>query len=249
MTIVLSVTEQDAAKKAAAHVARLLNEAIADNGFARIMFSTGRSQFELFIQLLNLAIDWTKVEMFHLDEFIGIPVTHKASFRLYLWQRFISKLPLPPLKVHFVNPDIDVDAAIAELTAEVKRKPIDVALIGIGENGHIAFNDPPADFDTSDTYHVVTLDEACRNQQLGEGWFDELDDVPKTAISFTVPAILNCTHIISMVPLAAKADAVYNTLTAEESTPDIPATALKKCDCTFYLDNDSASRLGLRATY
>ena len=165
-------------KQAASAIADLLNKAISEQGYARIILSTGASQFETLDALIQLDVDWTKVEMFHLDEYVALPESHIASFRKYLKERFVSKVPLKA--AHFVNGEGNVEENIAALTAELRKAPVDVGVIGIGENGHIAFNDPPADFDTDEAYKVVTLDERCRKQQVGEGWFAGVDDVPQT---------------------------------------------------------------------
>jgi len=225
---------------AAEFIAAKLNEVIAAQGYARLLVSTGASQFQMFEAIVNLDVDWTKVEMFHLDEYVGMPITHIASFRKYLTERFIEKLPKPLKAAYFVNGEGDVEKNIAELTEKIHEKPIDIGLIGIGENGHIAFNDPPADFDTEAAYHVVNLDERCRKQQMGEGWFATFDDVPKQAISMTVKEILKCKCIVSVCPHAVKAEAVYNTMTKPLNNM-VPATALKThADWSLFIDYNSA---------
>ena len=182
-------------------------------------------------------VDWSKVEMFHLDEYVALPITHGASFRKYLKERFLDKLPCPMKAVHFVSGD---PADIPALTAQIREAPIDVGLIGIGENGHIAFNDPPADFDTDEAYIVVDLDERCKRQQMGEGWFPTIDDVPKQAVSMTVRQIMSCREIVSCVPYAVKAEAIKKTLQAGETTNMIPATILKTHpNYLLYVDADS----------
>lgn len=227
-------------KSAAEYVAKALRDVINEKGYARIALSTGASQFDTIKALVNEDVDWSKVEMFHLDEYVDLPETHPASFRKYLKERFVDKVG--SLKaVHFVD---GTREGIAALTAEITKEPIDIGLIGIGENTHIAFNDPPADFDTKESYIVVNLDVACRNQQMGEGWFKTFDDVPKQAVSMTVHQIMQCKKIVSCVPYAVKADAVYKTLTAKETTNLIPATKLKEHpDFTLYIDMDSARRV------
>ena len=225
---------------AAEFIAQKINEAIAEKGNARILVSTGASQFEMFEAIVKLDVDWTKVEMFHLDEYVGMPITHIASFRKYLTERFVEKLPVKIKAAYFVNGEGDVEANIAELTAKINEAPIDVGVIGIGENGHIAFNDPPADFDTEAAYHVVNLDERCRKQQLGEGWFENFDAVPKQAISMTVKQILKSKCIVSIVPHTVKAEAIYNTMTKPLNNL-VPATALKTHpDWNLFIDYDSA---------
>ena len=240
MKIIINRDAAELGRRAAASAAASLNEAIAEKGVAYLLVSTGMSQFTTFEALIREDVDWTKVEMFHLDEYIGIPETHPASFVKYLKERFTCHIPLKA--AHFVNIVGGVDAVIGNLTAELEKKPIDVGLIGIGENAHIAFNDPPADFDSTAAYIVVRLDEACRRQQFGEGWFASIDDVPAEAVSMTVNQILKCKRIISAVPYKVKADAVRKTLTAEKPTPLIPATALRTHrDATLLLDMESAS--------
>lgn len=218
--------------KAAKCVAKLLNETIKTNGSARLLVSTGASQFDMFDNLIKEDIDWTKVEMFHLDEYVDLPYEHPASFRKYLNERFISHIPL---KAAYL-----VDNNIPYLTEKINEKPIDVGIIGIGENGHIAFNDPPANFDTDEAYIVVDLDEKCKLQQVGEGWFENLEAVPKQAITMTVKQIMKCKHIISVVPHAVKAEAIYNTFTKPVSNM-IPATILKQhSDWRLFIDTNSA---------
>lgn len=228
-------------KSAARHIAEVLRAVIADQGFARIVLSTGASQFDTLDALTKEeGIAWNRVEMFHLDEYIGLPETHPASFRKYLQQRFVDKVA-PLAAVHFVDGTQD---NLVRLTKALRRAPIDIGLIGIGENGHIAFNDPPADFDTNDAYIVVNLNETCKKQQLGEGWFATMDDVPKQAVSMTPYQIMQCRRIVSCVPYAVKAEAVEKTLRAEAVTNLVPATLLKTHpDFLLYLDRDSAARI------
>ncbi|MBQ3151415.1 MAG: glucosamine-6-phosphate deaminase [Clostridia bacterium] len=235
MNINICKDAADLGKKAATQAAAYLNEVIGKNGYARIVLSTGSSQFETLSALIESDVDWSKVEMFHLDEYVGLPESHIASFRKYLKERFISKINL--LDYHLVdgNPD-----SIPELTRLLREKDVDLGLIGIGENGHIAFNDPPADFDTKEAYIVVNLDDACKNQQVGEGWFPTIDDVPKQAISMTVYQILKCKKIITCVPHEVKAKAIYATLNNEISNM-VPATMLRTHpDWSLYIDENSA---------
>ncbi|MEP6846142.1 MAG: glucosamine-6-phosphate deaminase [Panacibacter sp.] len=230
-------------KAAGITAAQLIRQAIERNGCANIILATGTSQFETLQQLIvEKDIDWSKVVMFHLDEYIGLPKTHPASFRKYLHERFLSKLP--PLKNAFlVNGEANAEAECTRLGDLIARHPVDVALVGIGENGHLAFNDPPADFDTEQPYIIVSLDEPCRKQQLGEGWFNSLDEVPRQAISMSIKQILKATEIICSVPDSRKALAVRNTLENEVSNL-YPASILRTHEhCTFYLDTSSASML------
>jgi len=223
--------------RAAAQAAQILRDVIKEKGEARIVLSTGASQFDTLDALTREDVRWECVEMFHLDEYVDLPITHPASFRKYLQERFVDKLPA--LKaVHFVD---GTKENIEELTRELRRAPIDLGLIGIGENTHIAFNDPPADFDTDEAYIIVNLDEDCKRQQMGEGWFATLDDVPKQAVSMTPKEIMKCERIISCVPYEVKRDAVRRVLQAKKVTNLIPATLLKTHpDWTLYLDSESA---------
>ena len=223
---------------AAKEAASIINDAIREKGSARIVLSTGASQFDTLVALVKENVDWTKVEMFHLDEYVNLPETHPASFRKYLKERFVSLVPLKA--AHFVD---GTPEGIAALTEELRSAPIDLGLIGIGENGHIAFNDPPADFDTNEAYIIVTLDERCRRQQVGEGWFATVDDVPEQAVSMTVREIMRCKKIISCVPYPVKADAVEKTL-MNPLTNRVPATMLKEHEYfSLYLDQDSAAKV------
>ena len=239
MLIHVSKTPVEMGSEAAALIAQKLNAAIARKGEARLLLSTGASQFEMLEALVRQPVDFSKVTMFHLDEYVALPVTHIASFRKYLQERFVSKVPLK--EAVFVNGEGDVAANIAALTARIREAPIDVGAIGIGENGHIAFNDPPADFDTQESFKVVTLDARCKRQQVGEGWFATVDDVPKQAISMTVSQIMACESIVSVVPHAVKAEAVRNTL-ERDVTNLVPATIMKTHpDFNLFLDSESAA--------
>ena len=232
-------TPEEMGNEAARLIAEKLNGAIAQKGEARLLLSTGASQFEMMDALIHMPVDFAKVTMFHLDEYVALPVTHIASFRKYLQERFVDKVPLK--EAVFVNGEGNVEANIAAITARIKEAPIDVGVIGIGENGHIAFNDPPADFDTEASYKVVNLDERCKRQQVGEGWFATVDDVPKQAISMTVKQIMACDSIVSVVPHAVKAEAVKNTL-ERDVTNLVPATIMKTHpDFNLFLDSESAA--------
>lgn len=223
--------------RAAGKIASLIEEAINKKGKARIILSTGMSQFETLSHLITYDLPWDKVEMFHLDEYVGLDESHPASFRKYLKERFVSKVNLKT--AYFVE---GVDA-IPSLTRELRKEEIDVGVIGIGENGHIAFNDPPADFTTGEAYKVVTLDRRCREQQVGEGWFRTIDEVPAEAITMCVKEIMKSKHIVSAVPHEVKAEAIYNTITGRISQ-DVPATILKTHpDWNLFIDKDSASKL------
>jgi glucosamine-6-phosphate deaminase len=221
----------------------LIRRAIRKNGSANIIVATGASQFEMLATLVQEKLDWNKVTAFHLDEYVGLPISHPASFRKYLWERFVSKLPLPLAAFHYVDAEKNSESECKRLAKIITKFPIDVAFIGIGENGHVAFNDPPADFKTTKPYIVVDLDETCRRQQLGEGWFKTLKDVPKRAISMSVYHIMKSAALICSVPDERKAEAVKNCLKGPVS-PDAPASILQKHkNCTVYLEPRSASLL------
>lgn len=238
MKIIVSETAKELGKKAAELAAQYLKERIEQNGYARIVVSTGASQFETFQALIASNIEWNKVEMFHLDEYFDLPESHPASFRKYLKERFVSKVNLQA--VNFVEGTAE---NIADVSKKLLEKPVDLGLIGIGENAHIAFNDPPADFTTTDPYILVELNESCKKQQVGEGWFATMDDVPARAVSMSIHRIMQCKKIISCVPHAVKAAAVASTINNELSN-QIPATMLKThSDWTLLLDKESAALL------
>ncbi len=228
---------QEAANKGA----ELIKEAILKKGKATIIIATGASQFEMLEVLVKKDIDWSVVTCFHLDEYIGIPETHPASFRKYLKERFVEIVK--PQAFHYVNGEGDVQAECQRLHNLISKHPIDVAFVGIGENAHLAFNDPPADFEIEDSYLDVELDLPCREQQMGEGWFKSLEEVPTRAISMSVNRIMKSTHIICSVPDKRKAKAVESVVNGEV-TPQIPASILQKHASTYlFLDKDSASFL------
>ncbi len=244
MEITISKNVEELGKTAAKVAAEAIKKAITEKGAANIILATGASQFTTLAALvLEPNIDWAKVTMFHLDEYVGMPETHKASFRKYLKERFLQKLP--PLKNAFlINAETDAEEVCKKLSDIIEIHPIDMALVGIGENGHIAFNDPPADFETQKPYFVVDLsNEACRQQQFGEGWFETIDEVPEKCITMSVAQIMKSKTIVSAVPEARKALAVKNTLQQEVSNL-FPSTMLKNHpNCHLFLDVDSASLL------
>lgn len=241
MKLIVCTDLKDLGKRSAEHAADLIRRAINEKGSARILLSTGASQFPFFEEFIKCDIDWSKVEMFHLDEYVGISSNHPASFNLYLTERFVKKVFLG--KYHLIDGTAPTEETIATLTALLDEAPIDVGLIGIGENAHIAFNDPPADFNDTAAYKVVTLAERCLEQQIGEGWFKNKEECFKQAISMTCHRIMQCEHIISVVPYKVKAEAIYKTLTSDIS-PYVPATLLKNhADATVYVDPDSAALL------
>lgn len=231
-------------KAAGEKAAQLIREAIANNGTANIILATGTSQFETLKALISAKdIQWNKVVMFHLDEYIFLPITHPASFRKYLRERFLSQVA--PLKdAWLIDGEGDADEECRRLSDLICNHPIDVALIGIGENGHLAFNDPPADFETEEPYIIVDLNEACKRQQLGEGWFGSVDEVPQQAISMSVKQIFKSKNIICSVPGERKAEAVKHTLENEISNL-YPSTILRTHNhCSLFIDDKSASSLG-----
>jgi glucosamine-6-phosphate deaminase len=241
MNIQIATDAGELGAMAARFISEKLNEILRKQGEARMAVSTGSSQFEMFEALLKEKIDWPKVEVFHLDEYIGLPVTHKASFRKYLKERFIDHITLK--KFHGVDVEGEIQDHIRQLTTEIRWKPVDLGLIGIGVNGHIAFNDPPADFETREAYIVVNLDDECKMQQVSEGWFETINDVPDQAVSMSVWQILQCRTIVSVVPHLVKAEAVFKTLTSE-ITPAVPATMLKTHpDWHLFIDKNSASKI------
>lgn len=237
-------------RAAADQAASAIRRAISERGAARIVAATAASQLE-FLDALTKApgIDWSKVEAFHLDEYIGLPITHPGSFRKMLMEQLVGKTGIK--RYHLLAGDAADPAAVArEASQQIASAPIDIAFLGIGENGHIAFNDPPADFDTEEPYIVVNLDEACRQQQVGEAWFADISQVPKQALSMSVKQILKAKEILAVVPDKRKAEAIKACFEGEIS-PVAPASILRRHpNATVYLDTNSASLLGstLQAT-
>jgi glucosamine-6-phosphate deaminase len=224
---------------AARHAAASLRDVIARNGKARIVAATGASQLEFLRQLTSQPdVDWPRVELFHLDEYAGIPETHPASFRRYLRENLIDRTGIRDY--HFLDGEGDLDDVRRRIGAELSREPVDVMFAGIGENGHLAFNDPPANFDTVEPYIVVALDEACRKQQVGEGWFASIKDVPTTAISMSVQQIMKAKEMLVVVPDDRKAAAVKAALEGP-ITPQVPASIIRTHpNVTLYLDEPAA---------
>ncbi|HEY3119226.1 MAG TPA: glucosamine-6-phosphate deaminase [Vicinamibacteria bacterium] len=236
-------TKQEMAAAAAQQAAAVLRDAIARQGRARVIAATGASQFEFLEALVRApGIDWSLTVFFHLDEYVGMPATHPASFRRYLRERLVDRVH--PGVFHFIEGDAaDPEAEFRRVGALLDEQPVDVAFVGIGENGHLAFNDPPADFETEEPYLIVQLDEACRRQQMGEGWFEKLEDVPRRAISMSIRQLLKTREILCIVPDARKARAVRDCLEGEVS-PLHPASILQRHPRTsVYLDAASASLL------
>ena len=236
-------TKEEMGTAAAATGITGLQDALGSVGSASFIVATGASQFEMLDNLAKADLPWNRLTGFHLDEYIGMSISHGASFRKYLWERFVSKLPLPPSDFHFLDGEGDSGKECARVSSLIASTTISVAFVGIGENGHLAFNDPPADFETETPYMVVDLDEACRRQQLGEGWFPDLESVPRQAISMSIQQILKSRTIICTVPDARKAEAVRNA-TQGPVTPDVPASMLQTHpDCHLFLDAAAASLL------
>lgn len=242
LSISISATAAEAGAAAAKKTASLINEAISNHGSVNIILATGASQFDLLKVLVKENIDWSKATMFHLDEYIGLPMSSPASFRRYLQDRFVSQVS--KLKaIHFIDGENDPEAECIRLSEIIRKYPIHVALVGIGENGHLAFNDPPADFETKQPYIVVDLDERCRQQQMGEGWFKSIDEVPGKAISMSIHQICLSDNIVCTVPDKRKAEAVKNSLSGPV-TNTVPASILQQHPrCSYFLDNASASLL------
>ena len=241
---VIKNAKRESGAAAATLGGRLVREAIRKHGKAHIIVATGASQFEILDRLVaEKGIDWTRVTGFHLDEYVGIPITHPASFRKYLWERFVSRLPLPLAAFHYLDGAGDPEQECLRVGAILAKHPIDVCFCGIGENGHLAFNDPPADFKTAAPYVVVSLDEACRRQQMGEGWFKTLRHVPERAISMSIRQIMKSKAIVCTVPDRRKAQAVKVCLTAPV-TPAHPASILQRHKNAWcFMDREAASLL------
>ena len=242
MNIETYSNREEMSRAAAAHAAEALRDLIREQNGARLVAATGASQIDFLNALTSEPdIEWSRVELFHLDEYVGLPITHRASFRRYLLERLIRKVGIQ--KYHLLNGETDPEQVAEDVGALLAERPADIAFVGIGENGHLAFNDPPADFETDDPYIIVTLDEACRRQQVGEGWFSSFDDVPTQAISMSVRQILKTPEIIAVVPDARKAKAVKACVEGPV-TPTAPASILQThADTTLYLDKDSAALL------
>jgi len=249
MNVIIGQNAKELGIEAGKKSAVLIRQAIRENGSANIILATGSSQFETLKQLiLEEGIEWNKVTMFHLDEYIGLPVSHKASFRRYLKERFLDQVP--ELKsVNLINGETDAREECKRLGDLIYKSPVDVALVGIGENGHLAFNDPPADFETGEAYIIASLDNECRQQQVNEDWFGFVEEVPKQAISMSVKQIMKSKHIVCSVPDIRKAKAVKDSL--EENVSNLhPASILQNHpDCYLFLEKSSASLLTKKEDY
>ncbi|NNC87401.1 MAG: glucosamine-6-phosphate deaminase [Akkermansiaceae bacterium] len=244
MEIRIGDSVDEMGREAAAAGAAKLRAALEARGEAAIIVATGASQFSMLAALVEEPdIAWNRVTVFHLDEYVGLPIDHPASFRKYLWERFESRLPLPVRAFHYIDAEHDPHAECDRLASLISPVSVDVAFIGIGENGHIAFNDPPADFDTVMPYLVVDLDDACRRQQHGEGWFPSFEEVPTRAISMSVREIMRSKAVVCTVPDERKARAVRDAVEGAV-TPDVPASILQQhSDCALHLDTAAASLL------
>ncbi len=245
MHITVSENAKEVGRAAGRKAAALIRIALQERNAATIILATGTSQFETLYQLIHESqIDWDKVTMFHLDEYLGLSQTHPASFRKYLKERFIAHVPIQ--EYHLINGEVDGNLECERLSRLILDHPVDVALVGIGENGHLAFNDPPADFETDKPYIIVDLDEPCRMQQLGEGWFKSMADVPRQAISMSIQQIMKSRHIVCSVPDERKALAVKNSI--EQKVDSLfPASILQRHPhCFLFLDKASASLLSPR---
>jgi len=233
------------AKAAADKAAEFLKKSLKTKPIVYFIAATGASQFEFLDYLCNIeGIEWNRTEMFHLDEYVGLSPSHPASFRNYLTKRLVEKVH--PRKVHFIEGDsINIQEECERISALISNVKIDVAFVGIGENGHLAFNDPPADFDTTNPYIIVNLDQKCRQQQVGEGWFESIEKVPKKAISMSINEIMKAENIICSCPDKRKAEAVLNCLSDKAViSPQYPASILKNHNSAYsFLDKESASLL------
>jgi len=235
-------TKEKLGQAAATHAGKIIQHAIAERNVAYLIAATGASQFAFLDALVQQKIDWSKVVFFHLDEYVGLPESHQASFRRYLRERIVERVQ--PHTFHFINGEAhDVREECRRVGQLISRQTIDAAFVGIGENGHLAFNDPPADFETEEPYLVVDLDQACRKQQVGEGWFTSIDQVPTQAVSMSIQQILKAREILCIVPDARKAEAVKSCVELEVN-PMRPASILQTHDrVTLYLDRESSSLL------
>jgi glucosamine-6-phosphate deaminase len=238
----VSPTVEALAKTAAEYAATRMRDLLKQQQTLRLVAATGASQLKFLAELTAAeGIDWKRVELFHLDEYIGVGRDHPASFAGYIEERIVRKAGIPVF--HLLDGLRDPHAVIAEASELIRQKPVDLAFVGIGENAHLAFNDPPADFAVEDPYLIVELDEACRRQQVGEGWFPTFNDVPKQAISMSVKQIMSSRSIICVVPDERKAEAVRASLLGDV-TPQVPASILQQHpDVRFFLDNASAKFL------
>ena len=236
-------TSDELAQSAAEHATESLRALLESQPSARLLAATGASQLTFLGALTsNRDLDWQRVELFHLDEYVGLGIDHPASFARYIKEKIID--PTGIVHYHLLDGERDPQASVTETGREIVSKPIDLALVGIGENGHLAFNDPPADFETMDPYLIVELDELCRQQQVGEGWFAAIEDVPRRAITISVKQLIQAREIVCVVPDRRKAMAVRACLDGPVS-PLAPASILRvHPNTTIYLDRHSSALLG-----
>jgi glucosamine-6-phosphate deaminase len=246
LQINIFTTKAELGQAAARDAAAIINQAIAERNSAYVIAATGASQFEFLDTLTLEPIDWSKVTFFHLDEYVDLPESHPASFRRYLRERIVSRVH--PRAFHFIDGEADnVHDECRRVGQLITRQAVDVAFVGIGENGHLAFNDPPADFDTDEPYIVVNLDVACRQQQVSEGWFKSIDEVPAQAISMSIKQILRSREILCIVPDRRKAEAVKASVELNVNSMH-PASILQTHErVRLYLDSDSSALLSNRS--
>ncbi|MBN1836984.1 MAG: glucosamine-6-phosphate deaminase [Spirochaetales bacterium] len=241
MKMIVLEDRKAAGAAAAEAAARLIRKTVATRAEANLIFATGASQFDFLAHLTSLDLPWDQVRMFHLDEYIGLPATHPASFRKYLRERLLDRTAIR--EYHLIDGEADPAKEVGRLNELIRRHPPDLACVGIGENGHLAFNDPPADFETEDPYIVVRLDERCKGQQVGEGWFSGIEEVPDRAISMSVRQIMKAGHIVCTVVGPQKADAMHACFDGPV-TPERPASILREHPhCTVFLDRAAAAKL------
>lgn len=242
MAVRVHDTDAELASASAAEAAAIVAGAIGDRGVANVMFATGNSQLGFLDALTSRGdVDWARVVGFHMDEYRGLSAEHPASFRRYLRERIVDRVH--PGGFHFIAGDApDAMGECARYAALLRDQPLDLCCLGIGENGHLAFNDPPvADFHDPADVKVVALDDACRRQQVGEGHFPTVHDVPAEAITVTIPALLRAGRVLANVPEARKRDPVRMALTGPVTTA-CPASILRtRANVTLHLDRSSAA--------
>lgn len=240
MTVVGQPTRDELGRHAGAHAGRVLREALRAGGSARVMLAAAPSQSATLAALAAEDVDWARVEFFHMDEYVGLPRDAPQGFATWLAANFVRHVPAATF--HRLAPAGDPEAEAVRYEALLGTEPFDLVLLGLGVNGHLAFNDPPADFADPRGVRVVTLDATSRRQQVEEGHFARLDDVPATAVTVTIPRLLNAATVIASVPGRAKRDAVAHTL-REPIGPMHPGTALRTHpDVTLYLDAEADPR-------
>jgi len=236
-------TREELGLCAAEQAAEVIGKLLAQKEYVRVIFAAALSQNEFLAGLLASGVDFSRIIAFHMDEYVGLASDNPASFRSYLKNHIFDLAPFA--QVHYLNGAAeDIEAECARYTALLREEPIDIVFMGIGENGHIAFNDPgEADFDDPCWVKRVKLDDVCRMQQVHDGCFPNLDAVPQYAMTLTVPMLKSANHHFCMVPSALKAQAVRRTL-HEQIDPACPATIIRLCkDMRLYLDKDSAQLL------